>query len=198
MSHDELDLSSVESSIEELERKRVQLVRDTETNLGRTRKTREGIKHAERALVRKGEKLEACLKELKGEDEPEEEEEQPAAPQTPPTEPTPPPAPPTEPAPDSIPFDQDTDEEPEEPEEPEQPTQATPRWKQELRKWLPWILAAVVAIVIFVIMNRNLDTILGWAAGDADWQENGLVRFLLVMAPTAIAGYWAWILSPRE
>lgn len=190
MSHDELNLSPLESSIEEFEKDRVKRIRESETNLGRTRKTREGLKHAERALVRKGEKLEACLKELKGEDEPEEEEEQPAAPQTPPTEPTPPPAPPTESAPDPIPFNQDEDEEPEEPE----PTRAVSI--VDVRQWrgVQWI-GAVIGLVIALILwsswpewpGRNIDT---------EW-VNSLVNFTWFIALAgvgffggAIVGTW--------
>lgn len=75
---------------------------------------------------------------------------------------------------------------------------STPRWKKVLG--CPWVigLALLAAIVMLVIMSRNYETILGWAAGDADWQQNGFVRFMLIVGPPLLVGYWVWIWAKSQ
>ncbi len=75
---------------------------------------------------------------------------------------------------------------------------STPRWKKVLG--CPWVigLALLAAVMMLVIMSRNYETILGWAAGDADWQQNGFVRFMLIVGPPLLVGYWVWIWAKSQ
>jgi hypothetical protein len=77
------------------------------------------------------------------------------------------------------------------------PVAAQPSWQQQLKKVpaLVWLIVIVVFVVILAIMSRNYETILGWAGGDAEWQDNGFVHFLLIAVPPFLGAYWAWIIA---
>ncbi len=55
-----------------------------------------------------------------------------------------------------------------------------------------WVLTILAALITLVVMSRNIDTILGWGAGDENWKDNGFVRFVTLVAPPLLVGYLVW------